>query len=297
MVLFAVSTASAGFNATFFKRRASRFGAYAALALLVIVTVFPIAYMVLSSFKSNDEILLGGTFFPNSWHFENYPDMLAAVGFGDFLRNSLIIDISTSIICATFAVFASYALVRFRFPGSGALDIAIIATQLIPGIMFLLPLYNIFLWFGNTFGIHLENTYYGMVLVYTAFFLPISLFILRSFFATIPLDLEEQGMVDGASRLGAFLRLILPLSIPGVIAVIITVFMFCWDELLFASTLTNDTTAETVPVGIRLFIGEHTSSYNLLMAAATFVTIPVLLIFLFLQRYMISGLTSGAVKS
>jgi multiple sugar transport system permease protein len=262
------------------------------------MTVFPIIYMIVSSLKSRDEILLNHSFFPEQWHFENYPKMLDSIGFGNYLRNSMIICGITAIICATLAVFASYALVRFRFPGSGALDLAIIGTQLIPGVMFLLPLYNIFLWIGRTFGFQLVNTYHGMILVYTAFFLPISLFILRSFFATIPVDLEEQGMVDGASRLGAFLRIILPLSIPGIIATVITVFMFCWDELLFSLTLTNSIDTEPVAVGIRLFVGgQNQNRYDLIMAAATTVTVPVLLIFFFLQKYMISGLTSGAVKS
>lgn len=273
-------------------------GAYGALGLLIILTVAPIAYMVISSLKTNDEILLNRTFLPEQWRFQNYPDMLKAVGFFDYLKNSLIICGITSVVCATLAVFASYALVRFRFPGSGFFDMAIIGTQLIPGVMFLLPLYNIFLWINRTFGIQLVNTYHGMIIVYTAFFLPVSLFILRSFFATIPLDLEEQAMVDGAGRLGAFLRIILPLSIPGIIATVITVFMYCWDELLFALALTSSTESETVAVGIRLFVGNQNSNrYDLIMAAATMVTIPVLLIFFFLQRYMISGLTSGAVKS
>ncbi|HEX2911529.1 MAG TPA: carbohydrate ABC transporter permease [Chloroflexia bacterium] len=280
------------------EKRAYDLGAYVALALMVIVTVFPIVYMVISSLKSNDEILLNRSFLPQEWHFENYPDMFKAVGFFDYFRNSLIICGLTSLSCATLAVFASYALVRFRFPGSGVLDLAIIGTQLIPGVMFLLPLYNIFLWINRTFGFQLVNTYHGMILVYTAFFLPISLFILRSFFATIPLDLEEQAMVDGAGRLGAFLRVILPLAVPGIIATIITVFMFCWDELLFSLTLTNSADVAPIAVGIRLFVGNQNSNrFDLIMAAATTVTIPILLIFFFLQRYMISGLTSGAVKS
>jgi multiple sugar transport system permease protein len=293
-----VKTRPATFNRSRLEKGASRAGAYLALALLVVVTVFPIFYMIISSLKSNDEILLNHSFFPEKWHFENYPNMLNAVNFGSYFRNSLIICGLTSIICASLAVFASYALVRFRFPGSGALDIAIIGTQLIPGVMFLLPLYNIFLWVNRTFGFQLVNTYHGMILVYTAFFLPISLFILRSFFATIPLDLEEQAMVDGAGRLGAFLRVILPLSIPGIIATVITVFLFCWDELLFSLTLTNSIETEPVAVGIRLFVGgQNQSRYDLIMAAATTVTLPVLIIFFFLQKYMISGLTSGAVKS
>ena len=280
------------------EKRAYDLGAYIALALMIILTVFPILYMVLSSLKSNDEILLNRSFLPQQWHFENYPDMFKAVGFLDYFRNSMIICGLTALICATLAVFASYALVRFRFPGSGVLDLAIIGTQLIPGVMFLLPLYNIFLWINRTFGFQLVNTYHGLILVYTAFFLPISLFILRSFFATIPLDLEEQAMVDGAGRLGAFLRVILPLSVPGIIATVITVFMFCWDELLFSLTLTNSASVEPIAVGIRLFVGNQNSNrFDLIMAAATTVTLPILLIFFFLQRYMISGLTSGAVKS
>ncbi|HEX2915745.1 MAG TPA: carbohydrate ABC transporter permease [Chloroflexia bacterium] len=293
-----VSVGTARYNQARMKKRAIRVGAYIALGLMVVCTVFPIIYMILSSLKSNDEILLNRTLWPTQWHFENYPNMLEKVGFFNYFRNSMIICGFTAVICATLAVFASYALVRFRFPGSGALDIAIIGTQLIPGVMFLLPLYNIFLWINRTFNFQLVNTYHGMILVYTAFFLPVSLFILRSFFATIPLDLEEQGMVDGASRLGAFLRIILPLSVPGIIATIITVFMFCWDELLFSLTLTSSVDTEPIAVGIRLFVGgQNLNRYDLIMAAATTVTLPILLIFFFLQKYMISGLTSGAVKS
>lgn len=294
----ATSVKTKSLSQTQLTKKALDWGAYGALALLIILTVAPILYMVISSLKTNDEILLNRTFLPEQWRFQNYPDMLKAVGFFDYFKNSLIICGITSVVCATLAVFASYALVRFRFPGSGFFDMAIIGTQLIPGVMFLLPLYNIFLWVNRTFGIQLVNTYHGMIIVYTAFFLPVSLFILRSFFATIPLDLEEQAMVDGAGRLGAFLRIILPLSVPGIIATVITVFMYCWDELLFALALTSSTESETVAVGIRLFVGNQNSNrYDLIMAAATMVTIPVLLIFFFLQRYMISGLTSGAVKS
>ena len=294
----AVSAKTSYFNQSSIQKRASRLGAYLALALLVVLTTFPIVYMIFSSVKSRDEILLNRTFWPTEWHWENYPNMFNSIGFFNYFRNSLIICGFTAVICATLAVFASYALVRYRFPGSGILDLAIIGTQLIPGVMFLLPLYNIFLWINRTFGIQLVNTYHGMILVYTAFFLPISLFILRSFFATIPLDLEEQAMIDGAGRLGAFLRVTLPLSLPGVIATMITVFLFCWDELLFSLTLTNNTDTEPVSVGIRLFVGgQNQNRYELIMAAATTVTIPVIIVFFFLQKYMISGLTSGAVKS
>ncbi len=293
----ALAIKSNHFDRVKLKRRSLRAGAYAALGTLVVATLFPIFYMVVSSFKTQRELLIGGSVLPKEWHFENYPNMMDSIKFWDYVKNSLIICGITAVVCTTLAVFASYALIRFRFPGSGSLDIALILTQLIPGVMFLLPLYNLFLWVNTTFGIQLVNTYHGMVGVYVAFFLPISLFILRSFFATIPPELEEQGMVDGCSRLGAFLRLILPLCGPGLVATATTVFLYSWDELLFANVLTNNINTQTVSVGIRIFVGgQNLNQYHYIMAAATVVTLPVLLMFFFLQRQMISGLTSGAVK-
>lgn len=285
------------FNSALLKKGGSKIGAYLALISLIIVTVFPIFYMIVSSFKTQRELLLGGSILPKEWHFENYPAMLESIKFMEYFRNGLIISGATALICTTLAVFASYALVRFPFPGASYLDIAIIATQLIPGVMFLLPLYNVFLWINKTFGIQLVNTLHGMIGVYVAFFLPVSLFILRSFFATIPRELEEQAMIDGCSRLGAFIRVILPLCRPGLVATATTVFLYAWDELMFALILTSNTQSQPVSVGIRLFVGgQNLNQYHLVMAAATFVTIPVIIMFFFLQKQMISGLTKGAVK-
>lgn len=290
------SKAISGNNARL-KRRATSFGIYVALGVITIFTLFPIFYMVVSSFKTSGELLRGNSLLPKEWHFENYVNMFTSVDFFVYFRNSMIICGLTTVICTGLAVFASYALARFRFPGSDFFSVAVLATQLIPGIMFLLPLYNFFVWINRTFGISLINSYQGMIGVYVAFFLPLSLWILRSFFATIPPELEEQAMVDGATRLGAFIRVILPLSGPGIVATAIYVFLTAWDELLFAWVLTTDNSVQTIPVGIRLFIGQNQSNPQYALAAATFVTIPVMVIFFFLQKQMISGLTSGAVKS
>lgn len=277
-------------------RRALKLGGWIALIAVTLFTLFPIVWMVLSSLKSNQELLLGNSILPNEWHFENYKTMWERSNFFIYFRNSLIICIITAAICTGLAVFSSYALARFRFPGSEVFGIAVLATQLIPGVMFLLPLYNMFIWLKNNWGIALLDTYHGMIFVYVAFFLPLSLWILRSFFASIPPELEEQAMIDGTTRFGAFIRVIIPLSGPGIAATGIYVFLTAWDELLFAMQLTNTINTQTIPVGIRLFVGTYQNRYDEIMAAATVITLPVLLIFFFLQKYMISGMTSGAVK-
>ncbi len=274
--------------------------AWVALLLLVAITLYPILIMVTTSFKSNSEALSNTTLFPSVWHFDNYPKMWVSINFGNYLKNSLIICGSTMVVATLLATFASYALARFNFPGRDTYGIAILATQLIPGIMFLLPLFNFFKWMRDNLGIPLLNTYLGMIVLYVAFFLPLSLWILRSFFAAIPPDLEEQAMVDGCNRFQAFYKIALPLARPGIAATAIYVFLTAWDELLFAWVMTTTDDVQTVPVGIRLYLGQvagNKSNYELAMAAAVVVTIPLLILFFFVQKQMISGLTAGAVKS
>ncbi len=274
--------------------------AWAALLLLVAITLFPILVMVTTSLKSNQEALNNTSLFPSVWHFDNYPTMWSVVNFGNYLKNSLIICGVTMVVATLLATLASYALARFDFPGRHGYGIAVLGTQLIPGIMFLLPLFNFFKWLRDNLGIPLINTYLGMIVLYVAFFLPLSLWILRSFFAAIPPDLEGQAMVDGCNRFQAFYRIALPLARPGIASTAIYVFLTAWDELLFAWVMTTTDDVQTVPVGIRLYLGQIAggkSNYELAMAAAVVVTIPLLILFFFVQKQMISGLTAGAVKS
>jgi len=170
--------------------------------------------------------------------------------------------------------------------------LAVLGTQLIPGILFLLPLYTNFIIIKNRFGLPLVGTNAGAIVLYTAFFLPLSLWILRSFFAAIPRDLEEAALIDGCTPFEAFWRVILPLARPGVVATAVYVFLSAWDELLFAWVLD----VRTIPVGIRLFVGQYTNRFDLMSAASVVATLPVLIIFFVLQKQMISGLTAGAVK-
>ncbi len=176
------------------------------------------------------------------------------------------------------------------------LSMSILATQMIPGAMTLIPIYMIFKWVTDSFGIPMINTLGGLIFVYTAFFLPFSVWILRSFFASIPKSLEEAATIDGCTPFQVFWRVALPLAIPGIIATGIYIFLVAWDELMFVWILTSDKSVYTIPAGIRLFVGNFQNRYDLLMAASTVSTLPILIMFMFLQKQFISGMTSGAVK-
>jgi multiple sugar transport system permease protein len=227
------------------------------------------------------------------WH--NYIDMWQNVNFGLYLRNSLIICGFAMVFAMVFSTMAAYALSRFRFPGSDLFSNGILATQMIPAIMYLIPLYIMFVKFTNLTNLPVKGTFPGIILIYSAFFIPFSIWILRGFFAAIPKELEEAAMIDGCSRLKVFWYVVLPLAVPGIIATGIYIFLTAWDELMFAWVLTNADTM-TIPVGIRLFVGNYQNRFDLMMAAATVATLPVVVLFFLLQRHIVRGLTAGAVK-
>jgi multiple sugar transport system permease protein len=272
----------------------------ALLVVMLAVTLFPIYWMALASFKTNADLLGGGGVSllpdPRTLQLGNYLRMWRDLHFGDYLRNSLIVCSVATAFAVGIASLSGFALGYFRFRGSGPYGLVVIATQLLPGILFLLPVYLIFRQIQDLTGTQMIDTYQGLILLYLAFFLPLSVWILRGYFSAIPRELLEAAQVDGASILGAFWRVLLPLSVPGLVATGTYVFLSAWDELLFASVMTNSLATQTVPVGVRSFIGIYGAHYDLLMAAATVACIPPAIIFLFLQRQMVSGLTAGAVK-
>ena len=225
----------------------------------------------------------------------NYIDMWRNVDFGLYLRNSFFICGMSMVFAMIFATLAAYALSRFDFPGSQMFSVAILATQMVPGIMFLIPTYSNFVKVTEFTGFPIKGTFYGMIFVYSAFYIPFSIWILRGFFAAIPRELEEAATIDGCSPIQVFWHIVLPLAIPGIIATGIYVFLTTWDELMFAWVLTSADTM-TIPVGIRNFVGNYQNRFDLIMAAATVATVPVMIIFFMLQKYIVKGLTAGAVK-
>jgi multiple sugar transport system permease protein len=278
------------------RRRRRRAGAgltaltYAVLALMLA----PIVWLVLSSVQTRGQ-LASGEYDLLHPTFAAFGQMWRAVDFGRYFVNSLIICAGAALAATAFASTAGYALARLPFRGARVFGVSVVATQLIPGSMFLLPLFLGFIWLKQNTPVALFDTHLGMILVYTAFFTPVAIWFMRYFFQQIPPELEEAAMVDGCTRFGALLRVVLPSAMPGVVATFVYAFLMAWDELLFVTALT-ERTAETIPIGIRNFIGNYSEEYAQLMAAGVVSTIPVMLAFFATQKWLVKGLTAGAVK-
>jgi multiple sugar transport system permease protein len=267
-----------------------------ALVVMILIILTPIVFMIVTSFRPRHDITdPNAPLLPPVWQVENYTRMWEYVEFGPLFANSLIVVGSATAVGTFFACLAGYALARFRFPGADAYGITVMSTQIIPGTLFFIPLFLTFLWIKRTFGLPMTGHNFGGIVLYIGFFTPISTWILRSFFASLPPDLEEQAMVDGATRFGAFLRISLPLALPGIISTAIYIFLTAWDEMFFSYTLG----IMTIPVGIRRFVQGAAGTqlhYDYMAAASVVTTIPITLIFFLLQRHFIRGLTAGAIK-
>jgi multiple sugar transport system permease protein len=261
---------------------------------LLAVMLAPVAWLLLSSFQTSNQLVTGSFDFLHPT-LDAFSQMWERVEFERYLANSIVICVGAASLATAFAAGAGYALARFRFRGARSFGIGVITTQLIPGTMFLLPIYLGFVWLNQNTPIELFDTHLGMILVYTAFFTPVSIFLMRAYFLAIPRELEDAARVDGCSPFGAFVRVVLPNAIPGLVATFVYAFLFAWDELLFVTALT-ESRAETIPIGIRNFIGNYTQDYAQLMAAGVVATVPVIVAFYATQRWLVRGLTSGAVK-
>jgi len=262
--------------------------------LVLAVMLAPVFWLVASSLQ-NDGQLARGSYDLLHPTFQAFKDMWKTIDFERYFINSAIICTVAALLATAFASTAGYALARFRFRGARPFGLGVIATQLIPGSMFLLPTFIGFLWLKQHLGIQLYDTRVGMIIVYTAFFTPVAIYFMRSFFQGIPRDLEEAAQVDGCTPFWAFVRIILPNAAPGLVATFVYAFLFAWDELLFVASLTQHN-AETLPLGIRLFIGNYSQYYGQLMAAGVVSTIPVVVAFFAAQRWLVRGITAGAVK-
>jgi multiple sugar transport system permease protein len=262
--------------------------------LVLLVMIAPVLWLVASSMQT-DGNLARGTYDLLHPTFRAFRDMWSTVEFSRYLVNSVIICTAAALLATAFASTAGYALARYKFRGGGTFSIALVGTQLIPGSMFLLPVFLGMVWLGRHTPIHLFDTRVGMILVYTAFFTPVAIYFLRSFFLAIPTELEDAALVDGCTPFAAFWRIVLPNALPGLVATFVYAFLFAWDELLFVASLTEHN-AETLPIGMRNFIGNYSQDYGQLMAAGVVSTLPVMLAFFATQRWLVRGLQAGAVK-
>jgi multiple sugar transport system permease protein len=200
-----------------------------------------------------------------------------------------------SVLSVTIAVFAAYAISRYTFRGREIFRMAVLSTQMFPGILFLLPLFLIYVNVGQATGIKLNGNLSGLIITYLTFSLPFSIWMLVGYFNSIPRELDEAALVDGASPVRALLSIIVPAAKPGIVAVLIYSFMTSWSESLFASVLTDEN-SKTLAVGLAEYSTQNAVYWNQIMAASLVVSLPVVLGFLLMQRYLVQGLTAGAVK-
>lgn len=267
------------------------------LVLLGLFTVFPL--WVLFNGSISTAAATDGVFrwIPRVINWHSYVGMWSTAPLLHFLLNSLLVASISSTVSLPIAILAAYGLTRYRLAGSGVLLRVVLATQVFPGIMFLLPLFVLYTTINRTLGIALDGTYLGLIITYLTFALPFSIWLLTGYFDTIPRDVEEAAMVDGAGRLRAFAHTTLRMAIPGVSAAGVFTFITAWGEVLFASVLTSGAT-RTLPVGLEEYESPIASviHWNELMAASLTVSVPVVIGFLLLQRYFVRGLSSGAVK-
>jgi multiple sugar transport system permease protein len=260
-------------------------------AIVVVYALIPVLWIASLSFKT-PQTLTDGNFIPRSWTMENYRTIFSTTQFVRALGNSIGIALISTTIAVVLGTMAAYAIARLRFPGKGTLVGVSLLIAIFPQISLISPLFEI----ERSLGIF--DTWLGLILPYITFALPLSIYTLSAFFRQIPWELEKAAKMDGATPAQAFRRVIAPLAAPGVVTTAILVFIFCWNDFLFAISLTSTERSRTVPAALSFFTGssQFEDPTGSISAAAVVITIPIILFVLFFQRRIVSGLTSGAVK-
>ncbi|HSO98240.1 MAG TPA: carbohydrate ABC transporter permease [Solirubrobacteraceae bacterium] len=273
------------------ERTKQRSGWSLALLVIVIVSLVPVLWILMLSLKTPATVT-DGSFIPHQWTLSNYSDIFKAGVFTSALRNSIGIALIATTLAVSLAGAAAYAIARLDFPGKRIILAVALAVAMFPQVSLVGPLYS--LWRN----IGLYDTWPGLIIPYMTFALPLSIYTLSAFFREIPWELEQAAQVDGATPAQAFRKVIAPLAMPGIATTFIIVFIICWNDFIFAISLTSTTRAETVPAAIALFPGvsQFTQPIGDIAAAAVVVTVPVMLLVLLFQRRIVAGLTAGAVK-
>lgn len=273
------------------KEKLKTLALHVALLAGLFFAAFPVYWMLGSSFKTNSEIFaLPPTILPEDFTLEAYVAIFTDPVKLRFFFNSYLVAGVVTVMTVVIALLAAYGFSRFSFPGKAALNTLIISTQTIPPITLLIPFFGLVVSYG------LFDTYLALILTYMVFTLPYAILLMTGYLNTLPRDLDEAVSVDGGSSWTALWRVIVPISLPGIVATSVYTFLLCWNEFLFALTLTKSTDMRTVPIGIQLLMGQHAFEWNQMMAMSVLGSLPLLLIYLLAQRYFLAGMTAGSVK-
>jgi len=259
---------------------------------IVLVVIFPLIWMILTSIKPQIELFrIPATFWPGEITFEHYRTLLEETPFLIYFRNSVILSVSTTLIVVAVAVAGAYSLTRFAYPGRERLAVLVLFTYLLPSVVLVLPLYLAMVRAG------IANSLLSLVVAYTTFALPYALWLLRSFMASMPEELEWAALVDGASRMDAFIDVVLPQALPGIISTALFTFIVTWNEYFYALILVNTDAARPLTTGvITMLVTSFNIEWSLLMAASVAMSLPLIVIFVFLQGYLVKGFAGTGVK-
>ena len=265
--------------------------AYTVLGVLAIVVLFPFYWMIVTSFKGEDQMRsVVSMFWPKPFAIENYQQLLAKTEFAAWYGNSVFVAVSSTLLATAVGTIGAYALARLKFLGRGFMASATLITYLVPPSILFIPLYK------QMQGLGMANSLAGLIAAYPSFTVPFVTWLLMGYFESIPEELEEAAMIDGATRFGAFYRIVLPLSAPGVLAAGLYAFTQAWNEFLYALVFITDGKLRTLPVGLASFITGDVYGWGSLMSGAVLTTLPVIVAYIYLQKYMVEGLTAGSVK-
>jgi multiple sugar transport system permease protein len=270
---------------------------YLGAGMVVIIIIAPLLWLFISSISTLSELLNAPVhWIPQAPTFERYKQIIYATGtdsaavFRRSMLNSFIVASAVTIICVGFGSLAAYSFARMRFAGQGKFMYLMLFSYMLPPIMIMVPLYTIMT------DLDLMDSLRGLIMVYSALIMPFAVWIMRGYFLTIPSELEDAALIDGCTRLGALFRVVLPLSAPGLVATSLFCFLASWEEFLLALVFTSSPASKTIPVAISEFVGRHAIDFGMMATGGVVAAIPPILIALLFQRYLVSGLTSGAVK-
>lgn len=273
------------------KKRLTGVLRFVILALFLLAVLAPLYWLLITSFKTNVEInSLEITYWPGTFTLENYQKLFETTNFDVYMKNSLIVTLTTSVIVLLLSISGGYALARYEFKGKRMVLIIFLMSQMIPTILLFIPMFVIF---GK---LHLNNTLQSLIILYTVFNTPFCLVTLRGFFERIPASLEEAAWVDGCNKMQALIKVVIPVLFPGIVATFVFAFTGAWNELLAGIMFINSNSLKTIPVAINAFIGKYSIDWGQMSAACMVALIPTMIFFAIVQKYIVQGLTQGAVK-
>ena len=264
---------------------------YAMLAVVNLFVLFPFYSILITSLKDQTSTLtVPIQWWPKTLTFQAYVSMWAARPYGRYFLNSLIVASMTTVVSILLAALAGYGFSRYRFRGATTLLMGMVGTQMIPGILLLITYFKV------VSMLELYNTLTALAIAYTSFVLPFSTWIMKGYFDTIPMELDEAAMIDGCAPLSTFFRVALPVAVPGITATSIYAFLLAWNEFMFAYVLTDTNSKYTISVGIAHLFGEYSVAWSEIMAVGMVAAIPPIVLYMFTSRFLVSGLTAGALK-